>query len=54
MTVLIVLQDSYLITLTDTIQSSLPEGDEETPAAAPAGERVFYMVHPSVDTDSSQ
>ncbi|KZV75330.1 MCM-domain-containing protein [Peniophora sp. CONT] len=46
-------KDSYLIRLTDTVQSSLPEGDEEQ-AAPPAGEHVYYMVHPSVDTDSSQ
>jgi len=45
-------QDNYLIQITGDVQNSLPTSMEES--NGPEGNvRVYYMVHPSVDTESS-
>ncbi|KAJ6583774.1 mis5 protein [Mycena sp. CBHHK59/15] len=49
-------KDNYLLEVRGDVQESLPSMDEDSQAAAPAeGEnvRVYYMVHPSVDTEGS-
>jgi DNA replication licensing factor MCM6 len=50
-------KDNYLIEVKGDVQESLPSIDDESQESAPAlpGEnvRVYYMVHPSVDTDAS-
>lgn len=46
------IQDNYLIQITGDVQNSLPTSMEES--GTQSGDiRVFYMVHPAVDTDSS-
>ena len=45
-------QDNYLIQITGDVQNSLPTSMDES--STQGGDvRVFYMVHPSVDADSS-
>ena len=47
------IQDNYLIQITGDVQNSLPTSMDES--STQGGDmRVFYMVHPAVDTDSSQ
>ncbi|KAF9455936.1 MCM2/3/5 family-domain-containing protein [Collybia nuda] len=50
-------KDNYLIEVKGDVQESLPSMDEESQhsSAAVEGEniRVYYMVHPSVDTEES-
>ncbi|KAF7792871.1 hypothetical protein EIP86_003972 [Pleurotus ostreatoroseus] len=51
-------KDNYLIEIRGDVQESLPSMDESSgqPSTDPAGEgstRVYYMVHPSVDTEAS-
>jgi DNA replication licensing factor MCM6 len=50
-------KDNYLIEVKGDVQDSLPPTDEasQESSAAIAGDdvRVFYMVHPSVDTEGS-
>jgi DNA replication licensing factor MCM6 len=48
-------QDNYLIEVKGDVQDSLPSMDEDS-AQSSIGQdheniRVYYMVHPSVDTD---
>jgi len=46
-------KDNYLIQITGDVQNSLPTSMDES--GTQSGDmRVFYMVHPAVDTDSSQ
>lgn len=46
-------KDNYLIQITGDVQNSLPTSMDES--STQSGDmRVFYMVHPAVDTDSSQ
>ncbi|KAI0254879.1 mis5 protein [Lactifluus subvellereus] len=46
-------KDNYLIQITGDVQNSLPTSADES--STQGGDmRVFYMVHPAVDTDSSQ
>ncbi|KAI0265220.1 MCM-domain-containing protein [Gloeopeniophorella convolvens] len=46
-------KDNYLIQITGDVQNSLPTSMDES--SAQEGEvRVFYMVHPAVDTEASQ
>jgi len=51
------LQDNFLIEVKGDVQDSLrPSADEESQeSAGPTGDdvRVYYLVHPSVDTESS-
>ncbi|KAF5387920.1 hypothetical protein D9615_000640 [Tricholomella constricta] len=49
-------KDNYLIEVRGDVQESLPSMDDETQnSSAAEGEniRLYYMVHPSVDTDGS-
>ncbi|KAI0311366.1 MCM-domain-containing protein [Amylostereum chailletii] len=46
-------KDNYLIQITGDVQNSLPEAVSED-SVADGNVRVYYMVHPSVDTDTSQ
>jgi len=49
-------KENFLIEVRGDVQESLPSMDEESlSSGARAGEnvRVYYMVHPSVDTESS-
>ncbi|KAF8897783.1 MCM2/3/5 family-domain-containing protein [Infundibulicybe gibba] len=50
-------KDNYLIEVRGDVQESLPSVDEEsTGLSAPMDDdnvRIYYMVHPSVDTESS-
>jgi len=51
-------QDNYLIEVRGDVQESLPPSTEENSAQSSGvqdGEniRVYYMVHPSVDTEGS-
>jgi len=47
-------KDNYLIQITGDVQNSLPTSMDESSGTQGGDLRVFYMVHPSVDTDSSQ
>ncbi|KAI0307003.1 mis5 protein [Multifurca ochricompacta] len=48
-------KDNYLIQITGDVQNSLPASiDESSTEGVEMDIRVFYMVHPGVDTDSSQ
>lgn len=52
------LQDNYLIEVRGDVQESLPpstEGESAESSGAQMGEnaRLYYMVHPSVDTEGS-
>ena len=46
-------QDNYLIEVRGDVQESLPSMDEDKGPSTTDGEnvRVYYMVHPSVDTE---
>ncbi|KAK7462684.1 MCM DNA helicase complex subunit mcm6 [Stygiomarasmius scandens] len=48
-------KDNYLLEVRGDVQESLPSVDEESQQSNQDGEnvRVYYMVHPSVDTDES-
>ncbi|KAH9977611.1 mis5 protein [Lactifluus volemus] len=46
-------KDNYLIQITGDVQNSLPTSTDESSTQG-TDMRVFYMVHPAVDTDSSQ
>ncbi|KAJ7594179.1 MCM2/3/5 family-domain-containing protein [Mycena floridula] len=50
-------KDNYLIEVKGDVQESLPSMDESADSSAVVADgenvRVFYMVHPSVDTDES-
>jgi DNA replication licensing factor MCM6 len=50
-------QENYLIEVKGDVQESLPSVDEETQESSAAIDsdnvRVYYMVHPSVDTEES-
>ena len=53
-----VLQDNYLIEIRGDVQDSLPPSMEEssgqqTVDSQEGNVRVYYMVHPSVDTEGS-
>jgi DNA replication licensing factor MCM6 len=52
-----VLQDSYLIEIRGDVQDSLPDGSSENIQSSSTVEgenvKVYYMVHPAVDTEES-
>ncbi|KAI0028370.1 mis5 protein [Vararia minispora EC-137] len=50
-------KDQFLLPVSQSVHDSLPSGDgtsEDAGAEDEADRRVYYMVHPSVDTDTSQ
>lgn len=48
------LQDNFLVEIKGDVQESLPTSmDENVPSQGETNLRVFYMVHPSVDTETS-
>lgn len=47
------MQDNYLIEIRGDVQESLPSMDESSLASEGDNVRVYYMVHPSVDTEGS-
>ncbi|TFK64055.1 MCM-domain-containing protein [Pluteus cervinus] len=49
-------KDNYLLEVRGDVQESLPSVDESGQSSAPAGSenvKVYYMVHPNVDTEGS-